>query len=148
MISWTKLVTGEYQENDAMRYSGRDGHSPKIVVWNVTGQCNFNCRHCYLDASLSKAPDELNNQEAKGVIADLSEFGVSVLIFSGGEPLLRKDIFELGRYACDKGLRAALSTNGALITKSIAEKIREAGFHYVGISLDGEEVTNDRFRQS
>lgn len=148
MVSWTKLLTGEYRENDAIRYSGHEDPAPKIVVWNTTSLCNFNCRHCYLDASQIKIPDELNHQEAEGFVADLSRLGVSVLIFSGGEPLLRKDIFELGRYASDKGLSCALSTNGALITKDVAKMIRGSGFHYVGISLDGKEATNDRFRQN
>lgn len=147
MISWTKLLTGEYQENESLRYSGREDRIPKIVVWNATSLCNFNCRHCYLDASRIKAPDELNNREAKNFIADLSELGVSALIFSGGEPLLRKDIFGLAGYARDRGIRTALSTNGALITKSAAKKIRESKFHYVGISLDGRELTHDKFRQ-
>lgn len=148
MISWTKLITGEYQENDTIRYSGHKDSIPKIVVWNATSLCNFNCLHCYLDASRIKAPGELNRREAGGFIADLSRLGIPVLIFSGGEPLLRKDIFELGRYACDKGMRTALSTNGALITEGIAKKIGASGFHYVGISLDGKEKTNDRFRQN
>jgi radical SAM protein with 4Fe4S-binding SPASM domain len=80
------------------------------------------------------------------MIDDLSDFGVPVLLFSGGEPLLRQDLFELGEYAVARGLRTVISTNGTLVTDAVAARIKEAGFSYVGISLDGIGETNDRFR--
>jgi MoaA/NifB/PqqE/SkfB family radical SAM enzyme len=79
-------------------------------------------------------------------VKDIAEFGVNVLLFSGGEPLLRHDLFEVARFASDEGLRAVLSTNGTLITESIAGQLKNAGFSYVGISLDGIGETNNRFR--
>jgi radical SAM protein with 4Fe4S-binding SPASM domain len=118
-----------------------------VVVWNITKRCNLRCIHCYIDASKATRENELTTEEAKLVIEDLAEFGVPVILFSGGEPLLRKDLFELGRYAREKGIRTVISTNGTLITSSLAKKIKESGFLYVGISLDGLEKTNDKFRK-
>jgi radical SAM protein with 4Fe4S-binding SPASM domain len=87
-----------------------------------------------------------STQEGKKLIVDLATFGVPVLLFSGGEPLLREDLFELAQYAGERGLRPVLSTNGTLITPAAAKKIKQAGFGYVGISLDGLEAIHDRFR--
>jgi radical SAM protein with 4Fe4S-binding SPASM domain len=88
----------------------------------------------------------MDSEAGKEFIHDLAEFGVPVLLFSGGEPLLRGDFFELADYACQQGLRIALSTNGTLITKEAAEKLSRLGFAEVGISLDGVGAKNDRFR--
>ena len=83
------------------------------------------------------------------VIDDLAGMGVPLILFSGGEPLLREDIWELARHARDRGLKMALSTNGTLITPDVAVRIRESGIEYAGISLDGATVeTHDRFRNS
>jgi len=90
--------------------------------------------------------NELTTNEAKAFVKDIAEYGVNVLLFSGGEPLLRNDLFEVARFASDAGLRAVLSTNGTLITESVARQLRNAGFSYVGISLDGLGETNDKFR--
>ena len=148
MISWTKLLTGTSQDHDSLRYSSSDNHIPKIVVWNTTSNCNLQCKHCDFAATQSRPSGELTKAEAKYFIEDLASIGVSVLLFTGGEPLLRKDIFHLGQFAKEKGLRPVLSTNGTLITKEVAQEIKRAGFAYVGISLDGTQATNDMFRQS
>jgi radical SAM protein with 4Fe4S-binding SPASM domain len=117
-----------------------------IVVWNSTKACNLRCIHCYYTAHPGPDPDELTTAEAKAFIDDLADFGVPVLLFSGGEPLLRDDLFELGAYAVERGIRTVISTNGTLIDRTVARRIKEAGFSYVGISLDGIGETNDRFR--
>lgn len=147
MISWTGLLTKTTQDCDQLRYASGNGHNPKIVVYNITSSCNLDCRHCYFQATDSAAHDELTQQEARGLIEDLANFGVAVLLFSGGEPLLRGDIFTLANFAQGKGMRTILSTNGTLITKEVARQIQQAGFAYVGISLDGLEKTNDWFRK-
>lgn len=116
------------------------------MVWNITSRCNLNCQHCYFLAQQTKNRQELSYKEAERFIADLSLLKVPVLLFSGGEPLLREDIFELAKFARGKRIRTALSTNGTLITQETAKRIKETGFSYVGISLDGEEKTNDWFR--
>ncbi len=143
MISISRLLCDNIGPGDNLRYGGPQ---PPIVVWNCTRQCNLHCLHCYADAKSVCSPDEMNTEEAKAFIRGLAEFGVPVLLFSGGEPLLRKDIFELGGFARERGIRPALSTNGTLISKSVAETLRELGFSEVGISLDGIEENNDRFR--
>lgn len=147
MVSWTKLLTGVSQEHANLRYSQNNGCVPKIVVWNITKQCNLYCRHCYFEAVRNPRASHLTHKEAEDFIEDLARFNVGVLLFSGGEPILRKDIFALGKFAKDKGVRPVLSTNGTLITTEVAKKIKAGGFSYVGISLDGVEETNDLFRQ-
>ena len=143
MISISRLLCGNIGPGDNLRYGGPQ---PPIVVWNCTRQCNLHCLHCYADAKSVCSPDEMSTEEAKAFIRGLAEFGVPVLLFSGGEPLLRKDIFELADFAREQGIRPALSTNGTLINESVAETLRELGFSEVGISVDGIEENNDRFR--
>jgi 12,18-didecarboxysiroheme deacetylase len=157
MIGFSKLICGTVSPGDALRY-GRDSSKmppqllqfsrdkKPIVVWNVTRRCNLRCRHCYAQAEDREYPGELTIKEALTMIDDFASFGVPVLLFSGGEPLLRKDLLKLAKYATKKGIRTVLSTNGTLITPEMARQIREAGVSYVGVSLDGMESTNDRFR--
>jgi radical SAM protein with 4Fe4S-binding SPASM domain len=118
-----------------------------IVVWNLTKTCNLKCVHCYTDSESMKYPNELTTEQAKAVLDDLAEFKVPAVLFSGGEPLVRKDIFELARYARDRGLHVVLSTNGTLIDKPTAEKFKELQFAYIGISLDSAiPAIHDEFR--
>ena len=149
MINCTRLLCAKKGFYDQIRYEAgkpADTYRP-IVVWNTTKSCNLKCVHCYFDARPKQDKGELTTAEAKVLIDDLAVFGAPVLLFSGGEPFLRTDLFELGSYARAKGLRTVISTNGTLITKVIAQKIKDAGFSYVGISLDGLEPVNDKFRQ-
>jgi 12,18-didecarboxysiroheme deacetylase len=115
-------------------------------VWNTTRACNLNCIHCYAKAVHQSRDRELTTEEGFNLINDLASFGVPVLLFSGGEPLLRSDLSELTRYAVSKGIRAVISTNGTLITEEKAMLLKDAGVSYVGISLDGLEHVNDHFR--
>jgi radical SAM protein with 4Fe4S-binding SPASM domain len=102
--------------------------------------------HCYSKSENEIYPNELTTDEAKAFVKDISEFNVPVLLFSGGEPLLRHDLFEVARSATDAGIRAVLSTNGTLITEDKAKQLKNAGFSYVGVSLDGIGETNNKFR--
>ena len=104
------------------------------------------CVHCYAHAKNKFFDNELSTAEGKDLIDDLYQFGVPVILFSGGEPLARKDLPELAAYAVGKGMRAVISTNGTLVTQDVAERLKAIGLSYVGISLDGLEVVNDRFR--
>ena len=155
MIGCTKLLCGTATVAEVMR---RDAASRPhllqfttanrpIVVWNVTQRCNLACAHCYFEASERAGRDELTTEEARAFIADLAEMRCPVLLFSGGEPLLREDVFDLGREAAEKGIRTVLSTNGTLITPQVARRIAESRFSYVGVSLDGGEATHDAFRR-
>ncbi|MBI4344783.1 MAG: radical SAM protein [Euryarchaeota archaeon] len=158
MIGCTKLLCGTATVSHAIKYEGvSPGEVPHellqfstalkpIVVWNTTRRCNLRCKHCYIKAEDKEFAGELTTGEAKAFIDDLAGYKVPVLLFSGGEPLVRKDFYELGKYAADKGLRTVVSTNGTLITKDAAKKMREAGFKYVGVSLDGLSATHNRFR--
>ena len=154
MISVTKLLFMDEYYGDSLRY-GHNAHRMKsgaaegmgpVVVWNSTRTCNLRCRHCYMSSDGQKYEGELTTEEAKRFIDDLAEFRVPVLLFSGGEPLIRADFFELAEYARDKGVRPTLSTNGTLITREVAQRIKDLGVGYVGISLDGLADVNDMFR--
>jgi radical SAM protein with 4Fe4S-binding SPASM domain len=145
MINITKIMCGKPGSGDNLRY--RKGvHKRPVVVWNSTQSCNLNCIHCYARAESKIYENELTTEEGKDLIKDLAEYEVPVLLFSGGEPLMRRDLFELADLAKDFGIRTVLSTNGTLITKETAKKLKRTGFSYVGISLDGMESTNDHFR--
>jgi 12,18-didecarboxysiroheme deacetylase len=117
-----------------------------VVVWNVTQACNLNCIHCYARAVNHTNEKEITHDQGLALIDDLASFGVPVILFSGGEPLMRPDLVELARYAVRSGMRAVISTNGTLISKDKATELREIGLSYVGVSLDGMETVNDRFR--
>ena len=117
-----------------------------IVSWNTTNQCNMVCKHCYRDSGL-KHKSELSTNEAKKLIDELVLADFKILIFSGGEPLMRPDIFELMKYALRAGLRPVMGTNGVLITKAVAKKLKETGVFGVGISLDSaNSEAHDSFR--
>lgn len=148
MISLSKLLYAYSSFGDELRYVKRTNYSRcrPIVVWNVSRRCNLSCIHCYSDSSLRNYRRELTTGEAKKMIEDLADFGVPVLLFSGGEPILRKDLFILNTFAKKRGLRTVISTNGTLINKSIASRIKENKFDYVGVSLDGVGQDNDYFR--
>lgn len=121
--------------------------SGPVVIWNLIRRCNLTCRHCY-STSADKAFDgELGTAEAMAVMEDLRAFGVPVLILSGGEPLMRPDLFDLAHHAKSLGFYLALSTNGTLIDRDHIGPIAAVGFDYLGISLDGLQETHDRFRR-
>lgn len=157
MIGISKLYCGTVEPSDALRYGRRSTELPShllqfsqdkkpVVVWNITRRCNLKCIHCYAQALDHAFPDELTTAEGKLLLDDLAAFGCPVVLFSGGEPLMRPDLVELAAYAVEKGMRAVISTNGTLITPSVARELKQIGLSYVGISLDGMEEVNDRFR--
>lgn len=157
MIGISKLYCGTVEPSDALRYGRHSGQLPShllqfsadkkpVVVWNITRRCNLKCVHCYAHARDEEFPDELTTEEGRKVLDDLAQFGCPVVLFSGGEPLMRPDLMELASYAVGKGMRAVISTNGTLITPDVARQLKTIGLSYVGISLDGMQEVNDRFR--
>ena len=157
MIGISKLYCGTVESSDVLRYGRNSSKLPShllqfsedkkpVVVWNITKKCNLHCVHCYSQSNCELGENELSTFEGKELIDDLKSFGVPVILFSGGEPLIREDIFELIQYTYQSGIRAVLSTNGTLITKEVADKLAELKLSYVGISIDGIEITNDNFR--
>jgi len=123
------------------------GPSGPVVIWNLIRRCNLTCKHCYSISGDVDFPDELSTSKVFGVMDDLKKFGVPVLILSGGEPLMRRDIFEISARAKAMRFYVGLSTNGTLIDAALADRIRDIGYDYVGISLDGIGATHDRFRR-
>src|SRR4030042_1210761 len=158
MIGVSKLYCGAVEAGDVLRYRGRRAQDlPSHLlqfsadkkpwgVWNVTKRCNLKCLHCYAQATAAGAPDELSHAEGLDLLRDLKDFGVPVVLFSGGEPLMRPDLFDLVAKTVALGMRAVISTNGPLITRDLARRLKDLGLSYVGISLDGTEAVHDRFR--
>jgi radical SAM protein with 4Fe4S-binding SPASM domain len=131
-------------------YLAFSGMYRPVVFWNLTDRCNLRCTHCYSKSGPGRTTEgELTTAEALGVIDDLADTGVPLILFTGGEPLMRADIWDLAGHAKNRGLKMALSTNGTLITSEIACRIKDSGIEYAGISLDGARAeTHDRFRNS
>jgi radical SAM protein with 4Fe4S-binding SPASM domain len=147
MINLSKLYCGTGGESDALRYSAANSFGP-VVVYNCTLKCNLKCLHCYGFSQTNRCADELSTAQAKKLLSQLIEVDCPVVLFSGGEPLLRDDLFELLAEAGRLGLRTVISTNGTLVDSTMAGKLSEGGVHYVGISIDGEESFHDKFRAS
>jgi len=118
-----------------------------VVIWNLVRRCNLTCRHCYATSADRDFPGELDTEQLYDVMDDLAAFGVPVLILSGGEPLLRPDLFQVSRRANALGFYLGLSSNGTLIGTHNIGEIAAIGYDYVGISLDGMRETHDRFRR-
>jgi len=117
-----------------------------IISWNTTNACNMYCRHCYRDAG-ERLEEELNTKEGLALIDQIAEAGFKIMIFSGGEPLMRDDIYTLAAWAKEKGLRPVLGSNGTLITGEVAERMKKSGVAAVGISLDSiDPASHDDFR--
>jgi 12,18-didecarboxysiroheme deacetylase len=157
MIGISKLYCGTIEPSDALRYGRQSSRLPShllqfsadkkpVIVWNVGQRCNLKCVHCYSQSQDRPYPDELTTAEGKRLIEDLAEFGSPVILFSGGEPLLRNDLLELAERTIGLGLRAVISTNGTLIDERMAGRLKKIGLSYVGVSLDGMRDTHDRFR--
>ncbi|HOS77331.1 MAG TPA: 12,18-didecarboxysiroheme deacetylase [Syntrophales bacterium] len=157
MIGISKLYCGAVEPGDVLRYGRESGKLPShllqfsadkkpVVVWNVTRRCNLRCIHCYSSSRDVEYRDELSTAEGRALIDDLADFGAPVILFSGGEPLMRPDLSELVHHAAARGVRAVISTNGTRITEAFAAQFRDIGLSYVGVSLDGLEPTHDRFR--
>lgn len=122
--------------------------TPKWIAWEITRRCNLRCIHCRSSSELEvKAHPDFSTEEAFRIIDDITGYAKPVVVLSGGEPLLRKDVFEIARYGTDKGLRMCLATNGTLVTSEICENIKDSGIKIVSLSLDGsEERIHDDFR--
>ena len=157
MIGISKLYCGQVETSDFLRYGRNSGTLPShllqfskdkkpVVVWNMTQRCNLKCVHCYAHANTLEGQDPISTEQAKSFIDDLADFGCPVMLFSGGEPLVRRDLVELASHATKRGMRAVISTNGTLITREKARELKQVGLSYVGISLDGLEEVHDRFR--
>src|SRR5271166_1503529 len=143
----TQLVQPVQQSQSSPTPHPAKEFKPRLIFWEVTKGCNLRCIHCRATATELMSPDDLPTKKALDIISQIADFGNPILVLSGGEPLYRADIFELAEYATSRGLRTALATNGTLVTKDVAQKIKQAGIKRVSISLDGADATtHDAFR--
>lgn len=155
MVGVTKLLCGNENFGDKLRYvhgAGEQKHGTStgygpVIVWNCTRSCNLKCVHCYSSSENKKYDGELTTKEAKKFIDNLEGFNIPVILFSGGEPLIRDDIFELIEHAIKNNIRCTVSTNGTLIDKECAKMLKKVGVGYIGISLDGIGSKHDEFRR-
>jgi heme b synthase len=123
-------------------------HKPRMIAWEVTRSCNLNCVHCRAASSLGPYSGELSTEKCFKLIDEIAAVSSPVIILTGGEPLLRPDIFEIASYGTNKGLRMVMATNGTLITPAVARKMMESGIKRVSISIDGRDAqSHDHFRQ-
>jgi MoaA/NifB/PqqE/SkfB family radical SAM enzyme len=123
-------------------------NQPRIVAWEVTRNCNLNCVHCRAAAGRGPYAGELSTEKCLQILDQIRAVGQPIVILTGGEPLLREDIFELATYGTDLGLRMVMAVNGTLITPEIAKRVKSSGVQRVSISLDGPDASShDRFRQ-
>lgn len=157
MLSVTPLLSGSVRAEDALRYGRTSTEAPArllhyaqekkpVVVWNATRRCGLHCAHCYSDSRDQEYPNELTTSEGLTLIESLADFGVPTLLFSGGEPLMRPDLFELARKAREVGMRTVLSTNGTLLDSETAAEAVDSGFSYAGVSIDGIGPLHDKMR--
>ena len=123
-------------------------NQPRLVAWEVTRSCNLNCVHCRASSEKGPYDGELDRVKSLEILDQIALVGRSIIILSGGEPLLRQDIFDLARYGTNLGLRMVMATNGTLLTTPVAEEIKASGIKRISISLDGADAEeHDRFRK-
>jgi AdoMet-dependent heme synthase len=121
---------------------------PKWIAWEATGRCNLNCIHCRCDAGMEAGEGDLTTDEAKRMIDDIAAYAKPVMVLSGGEPLMRRDIFEIAAYGTDKGLRMCMATNGTMINDKVCADMQASGIRMVSLSLDGSTAEiHDDFRK-
>jgi len=131
-----------------MTERGQNKQHPRLIAWEVTRNCNLNCVHCRAAASRGPYEGELDKGECLRILDQIKEVGSPIIILTGGEPLLRQDVFEIARYGAEKGLRMVMATNGTLISREVAQRMKSCGIQRVSISLDGPHAElHDRFRK-
>jgi len=155
MVNFTKLLGGNPSVSETIK-SGENRQdvpyfqscdiSHPLVIFNITKRCNLKCSHCYLESQDKQYKGELSWSKIKKIIDIFGKIKIPVLLLSGGEPLMHKDIFKIIDYAKNKSIRVGLSTNGTLISKSIARRLKDIGIDYVGVSIDGRRQIHDKIR--
>ncbi len=145
MINISKLYCDLASESDKLRYVEHKLAGP-VVVFNCTDKCNLKCRHCYSESKNTQKLKELDTNQAKKLINQIKQCHSPAILFSGGEPLARADLFDLLEYAKEIKMNTVISTNATLIDEAVASKLRRAKVRYVGVSIDGDEKFHDGFR--
>jgi len=147
MFRLTRYMQALSEPNQASRRPQVAAPTGPVVIWNLIRRCNLTCKHCYATSTDKDFPGELSTEKVFEVMQDLKDYGVPVLILSGGEPLMRPDIFEISHRAKEMGFYVGLSSNGTLINEDRIGAIKAVGYDYVGVSLDGMRDIHDRFRR-
>ena len=129
----------EHADPRSSSSKSKEEFKPRLIFWEVTKGCNLRCIHCRATATELSSPTDLPTAKALDIIDQIAAHSNPILVLSGGEPLYRSDIFQLAKYATDKGLRVALATNGTLVTKEVARMIADSGVKRVSIALDGAD---------
>lgn len=130
------------------RMSAASPQSPRMIAWELTHSCNLDCVHCRASAIHELDPREFSTQEAYKLIDEIVSFSNPVIILTGGEPMLRPDIYDIARYGSEKGLRMVLGTNGTFVTEETAQRLKDAGIQRVTVSLDGSTAqSHEDFRK-
>lgn len=136
-----------YIKHEAQANASQETPSIRLIAWEVTRACNLACKHCRAESRLEPYPEELSTEEAMGLIDSFPKTGNPIVIFTGGEPLLRKDIFDLIRYTKDKGLRCVIAPNGTLLSSENVKKLKNTGIERVSVSIDGPDAeSHNQFR--
>jgi MoaA/NifB/PqqE/SkfB family radical SAM enzyme len=142
-----KMLTSISLGNSHSHHTAPITQKPRLIFWELTKGCNLRCVHCRASATELSSPSDLSTQAARDIIDQIAAVSSPILVLSGGEPLFRKDIFQLAQYGTDQGLRVALATNGTLVTPGVARQVVDSGIKRVAISLDGADAaTHDKFR--
>jgi radical SAM protein with 4Fe4S-binding SPASM domain len=133
---------------DIQQASWQESWTPRLIFWEITRGCNLRCIHCRASATEFSSPEDLPLDQCYRLLDEIAAFARPIVVLTGGEPLYRKEVFDLGAYGTAKGLRMALATNGTLVDDAVARRIAEAGFRRVAVSLDGADAaTHDDFRR-
>ncbi|MBF0194117.1 MAG: heme d1 biosynthesis radical SAM protein NirJ [Magnetococcales bacterium] len=146
MFRLSQIMGSLFGQKPQRRASKARSATGPVVVWNVIRRCNLTCRHCYTASTDKDFSGELSTNEVFRVLQELKDYSVPAVILSGGEPLLRPDIFEIAAHAKKLGFYLGLSSNGTMMDKTTAKKIADSGFDYVGVSLDGLREKHDHIR--
>ena len=120
---------------------------PRLIFWELTTGCNLRCIHCRANATELMSPSDLDYEQCARIVDEIAEYAPLILVLSGGEPLWRRDVFDIAQRAASKNIRVALATNGTLVDEAMAHRIQDAGIQRVAVSLDGaDRQTHDSFR--
>ncbi len=142
-----KNSSNQPPSQNAHPHADRKGSSLRLVAWETTRNCNLSCMHCRASATHGPHSGELDTQASYRLLDQIAQIGTPIIILTGGEPLLRPDIFDIAEYGTNKGLRMVMAPNGTLITEAVAKRLAAVGIQRVSISLDGAaQRSHDRFR--
>lgn len=127
---------------------GKEEFLPRLIAWEITRRCNLSCRHCRAAANKGPYPGELSTEKCYQIIDQITEVAKPILILTGGDPMLRENVYDIARYGTEKGMKVVMSPCGTLLTEENARRLKESGIDRISLSIDGATAaTHDDFRQ-